>query len=542
MVRIPLHGRRVGGWVVGLDPEPTTDVRLVELAKVSGIGPSAETIDLCRWAAWRWAGRLATFLGTASPPTMVAGLPASRPSAVPVPDSPYRSLFDERRAVLRLPPAADVHPVVLAAAARGDALVVCPSVVVAAELAGRLRRAGVPVALHPRDWARAAAGGATVVGARAAAFAPMPRLAAVVVVDEHDEALQNEGSPTWHAREVALERARRARVPAVMVSPCPSLESVQRSPLVTVGRSGERAGWPVVEVIDRREDDIGRTGLYSDGLVRALRRDRTGDGTIVCVLNRTGRAGLLACRHCGEVTRCERCEAAVHQPDGGELVCRHCGTRRPVVCQSCGTTRLANLRQGIGRAREELEALLGEPVAEVSGATRGQDLPPSGVYVGTEAVLHQVRSASVVAFLEIDQELSAPRYRAAEQAMALLARAGRLVGGRDHGGRIVVQTRIPNHDVLRAAVSADPGPLMEVERRRREITGFPPAVTMALVGGDAAPAFVEAFGTPLGVEVREREGSWLLVAEDRTVLLDALAATARPPGRLRLQIDPMRLG
>jgi primosomal protein N' (replication factor Y) len=152
-----------------------------------------------------------------------------------------------------------------------------------------------------------------------------------------------------------------------------------------------------------------------------------------------------------------------------------------------------------------------------------------------------VRTATVAAFLEVDQELTAPRYRAAEQAMGLLARAARLVGGRAGGGRILVQTRVPDHEVLRAAVSADPGPLLESERRRREITGFPPAVTMALVGGEAAAAFVEAFGSPLGVEVRRRDTSWLLVAEDRAVLLDALAATPRPGGRLKLQIDPMRL-
>jgi primosomal protein N' (replication factor Y) len=539
MVRVPLHGRRVGGWITAVDVEPGPALKLAPIAKVSGLGPSPEMIDLCRWASWRWSGRLATFLGTASPPGMVQHLPSFRALAPPpVPDSPWAHLFDQRRAVLRLPPAEDVHPVVLAAAARGDALVVCPSVAAAGEVATRLRRAGVPVALHPRDWARAAAGGTTVVGARAAAFAPMPSLAAVVVVDEHDEALQNEGSPTWHAREVALERARRARVPAVMVSPCPSLESVQRSPLVTVPRTVERAGWPVVEVIDRRDDDVGRTGLYSDALVRAV---RGADGTVVCVLNRTGRAGLLACRTCGEITRCETCEAAVHLPEGDALVCRRCGTTRPVVCQTCGATRLANLRQGIGRAREELEALVGEPVVEISGATRGAEVPASRVYVGTEAVLHQVRTATVAAFLEVDQELTAPRYRAAEQAMGLLARAARLVGGRAGGGRILVQTRVPDHEVLRAAVSADPGPLLESERRRREITGFPPAVTMALVGGEAAAAFVEAFGSPLGVEVRRRDTSWLLVAEDRAVLLDALAATPRPGGRLKLQIDPMRL-
>ena len=537
MVRVPLHGRRVAGWITALDIEPDPSLDLSEVAKLSGIGPSADMIDLCRWAAWRWAGRVATFLGTASPPTMVSELPRLHAVPDPPPESRWVSLFDQRRVVLRLPPAEDALPVVVAAAARGDTLVVCPSLAVARDLASRLRRARVPVALHPRDWVRAAQGGCVVVGTRAAAFAPMPQLAAVVVIDEHDEAMQNEGSPTWHAREVALERARRAQVPAAMVSPCPSLESVARSPLVTVSRSEERAGWPILEVIDRRGDDLGRTGLYSERLVTALRTD----GTALCVLNRAGRAGLLACRGCGEVTRCEHCGAAVSLPTVGVLVCRRCATERPEVCQSCGGTALALLRQGIARAREELAALLGEEVVEVSGATRQLDLPEARVYVGTEAVLHQVPQASVVAFLEMDQELLAPRYRAAEQALALLARAAKLVGGRDGGGRLVVQTRHPDHEVLRAALNADPGIVMKAEDARRHLTGFPPAVSMAFVGGEAAAEYISRLGAPPGVEIRERDGSWLVMAEDRKTLLDALASVQRPGGRLRLQVDPMRL-
>jgi len=544
MVRIALNGRRVGGWVTTLDTKAPTGVSVAPLTKLSGVGPSADMIDLGRWAAWRWAGRLATFLTTASPPGMVDHLPTRSLGGSRQPLTRFLSQrtefdehFDRPRTVLRLPPTADPYPVALAAAARGDALILCPSVAAARDLAVRLKRAGAKIALHPRDWALAAAGGVSVVGTRAAAFAPLPALAAVVVIDEHDEAFQNEGSPTWHARDVALERARRARVPAVMTSPCPSLESVLRSPLVTVSRTDERAGWPIVEVIDRRDDDIGRTGLYSEALVRGLRTA----GRSVCVLNRTARAGLLACRQCGEITSCDACAAAVVEAEAGTLVCRRCGVTRPVVCQTCGASKLANLRQGIGRAREELEALLGEPVAELSAATRGADPPSTRVVVGTEAALHQIDSAALVAFLEIDQELLASRYRAAEQSLGLLARAARLVGPRGGGGRILCQTRVPDHEVLRAATLADPGIVMEAERARRAVTGFPPAVTMALVGGPAAGEYVERVGTPLGIEIRQRDDSWLLVADDRKLLLDTLAAVDRPPGRLRLQIDPMRL-
>ena len=538
MVRVPLHGRRVAGWIleVGVDALPGIDLQ--PLARISGVGPSTDTVEVCRWAAWRWAGRLPHFLGVASPPRMVptvgaAGRRPTRPEAPPGTEG----LFERQRVILRLPPAADHFDVVLAAAARGDALVICPSVAAAVGIVRRLRSAGVATALAPDDWARAAAGGCTVVGARAAAFAPVPALAAVVVLDESDEALQSEGSPTWHAREVVLERARRARVPAVMVSATPSLEAMSRTPVQVVDRSVERAGWPVVEVVDRREDDVGRTGLYSTELVERLRSS----GTTLCVLNRTGRSSLLACRSCGTITSCERCESAVAMSDAGTVVCRRCGTTRPVICQDCGSSTLKNLRVGVTRAREELEALLGEPVAEISGPDPdGGTTGGPRVVVGTEAVLHRVSTAATVAFLEFDQELLAPRYRAAEQALGLIARAGRLVGGR--AGRVVIQTRHPDHDVFRAAMSADPSIVSDAEAVRRELLELPPARTIAVVGGPAAPEFVDRLGRPLGVEVTESgDGQWLLRSADRAVLLDALAAVERPGGRLRLQIDPARL-
>ncbi len=528
VVRIPLHGRRVGGWIEAVGVEPPEGVRLAPLAKISGAGPSGEMIDLCRWAAWRWSGRLATFLGLASPDRVV-GRVASRwrrdPGAAALPpDRPPR-------VIRRIAPATSTDAIVLDACTLGDTLVVCPSVGQAAALARRLRAAGIPTALHPDDWARAAAGGVTVVGARSAAFAPMPRLAAAVVLDEHDEALQSEGSPTWHAREVVLERARRARVPVTMTSPVPSLESMARSPLVVPDRAEERAGWAPLVVVDRRDDDVGRSGLYSPSIVPHLRSD----APVVCVLNRVGRAQLLACRVCRSLLRCEQCDGPMAQHVEGVLRCRRCETDRPVVCQACGGTTVALLRQGVTRAREELEALVGEPVSEI-----GEHRPATRVSIGTEAALHRVRTAGVVVFLEFDQELFAPRYRAAEQALGLLARASRVVGGRL--GTVVVQTRAPEHEVIRAALHADPSIVADADAVRRRLTRFPPAVTMAVVGGQAAPGFMQAFGAPLGVDVMARgDDEWILVADDRKVLLDALAATPRPPGRLRLQIDPMRL-
>jgi primosomal protein N' (replication factor Y) len=200
---------------------------------------------------------------------------------------------------------------------------------------------------------------------------------------------------------------------------------------------------------------------------------------------------------------------------------------------------------GVSRAREELEALLGEPVVEVTGAAAGQELPPARVYVGTEAALHQVEAANLVAFLDFDQELLAPRYRAAEEALALLVHAGRLVGGRRGSGRVLVQTRVPDHPVIRAALHADPGRFADAEAEQRRALRWPPFAAMAEVSGAAAATYIERLGSPLGVEVRgPLDGRWLLRSPDHETLCDALAAVERPPssaGRLRVAVDPLRV-
>ena len=307
--------------------------------------------------------------------------------------------------------------------ALGDALVLRPTVGGASSVG---RGCGGPestACYAPRDWAAAAAGGRTALGARAAAWAPVPRLAAVVVLDEHDDTYQEERAPTWHARDVAVERTRRAGVPCLLVSPCPSLEALAAADRVIEPSTGEeRRGWPIVEVLDRREETPTTAGLYSSELVRRLRD--TAAGRAVCVLNRVGRSQLLACGTCGEVTRCEVCGAAVRQPgDAPVLVCGRCGTERPRVCQTCGSSTLRNLRAGVRRVRvRSSRPSSGEPVGEV--AASDTVLPDARVIVGTAAALHRWRGpVGTVAFLELDQELLAARYRAAEQAFALVARA-----------------------------------------------------------------------------------------------------------------------
>ena len=548
IVRITLGGRRLRGWVVEVGVDPPPGVELQPLAQLSGMGPPEAIVSLAGWAAWRWAGSRVSLLRAASPPRVVTGpapagtLAGGRAGSGRL----YDDLFDRPGAVtvLRCPPAADAVAVARAAARRGDALIVVPGLADARRIAADLRRQGAPVALGFDDWALAAAG-ATVVGTRTAVWMPMPRLAAVAVLDEHSEGLQSEQAPTWHAREVALERARRAGAPAVLASPVPTLEALEAGELRTVGRVAERDCWPAVYVLDRRLDDPVRGGLFAEGL-----RDRlaAADGRVAVVLNRKGRGRLLACKACGELVRTSDGRAPMRLLDD-ELVAADNSERRPVVCAQCGSTVLRNLRMGVTRVREDLAALAGEPVGEVTADS--DRLGAERIVVGTEAVLWRLESAAAVVFLDFDQELLAPRQRASEQALALLARAARLLGGRRGRGRLVVQTRQPDHPVVQAAVRADPSIASAVDRERRRELGLPPYGAQAKVSGPGAEVFVAALrqaagpvgaGPGAAVSVRgPRDGQFLLRAASHEPMLDLLARTPRPAERLRVEVDPLRV-
>lgn len=539
LVRVELHGRRVAGWVIDLDPSDAHSSGLKPLVKWSSRGPSPDVVDLSDWAAVRWAGRRRHFLHAASPPRNIDRLPASRATSTTVePRSPASlRILDDGGGVLRLPPTSDPMPAVLSATGLGPALIVVPGLDDARLLAARLRRSGLTVALVPDDWSAAAGGVDVVLGARAAAWAPCSGFAAAVVIDEHDEALQEEGSPTWHARDVVIERARRAGVPVLLVSPCPTLTAIEWGAVTRPPHDREKAGWPIIDVIDRSDEEPWKRSLVTSRLIEHL---RDADRRVVCVSNTTGRAALLACRECRELTRCERCDAAVTQADDGQLVCLRCDAVRPPVCRVCGAGRFANLRPGVSRLREELEAAASRPVALVTG--RGRDGPDDApIVVGTEAALHRVSQADTVAFLDFDRELLSPRYRAGEQAMALLARAARLVGPRARGGRILIQTFSPRHEVVQAALFADPGRLADHERERRRMLQLPPYGAYAEISGSGSDEFVASLPTVAGVVVVGADESYVARADDWMTLGDVLSNGERPSGsRLRIAVDPPR--
>lgn len=532
LVRIDFNGRRTAGWVTDVDVPFDNQVEVRPLAKWSSYGPPASVIELIEWAAWRWAGRAPHFLRAASPPRMVTRLrPTASPETVQV-ERAHAAAFDTASALVRTAPRDDSVGLAVAAAARGRALILVPTISQRIELVANLRARGVSVAEYDNQWDRSAAGW-TTVGTRTAAFAPLERVDAVLVIDEHDSAYKEERTPAWNARDVALERARRDGAPCVLTSPSPSLEGLRATERHLVPeRSSERNAWPLVQVVDLRTQDT--PGLLTERIVDLIR----GDGPIACILNRKGRARMLACARCSSLAACAECGAALREDDDGRLVCPRDGTTRPMVCGECGGTHMKQLRLGISRMAEDLAVLAKRDVIEVSAETPQQVLQGNQLFIGTEALLHRLRDARAVIFLDFDQELAIPRTRASEDAFGLLALAARRVGPRSVGGQVVVQTRRPDDVVVQAAVHGDPARFATSQRDIRKVFHQPPYGAWALISGAGADEFV-ANVADVGVQKNQLGDRWRLSALSHEVLLDAVNAAERPAERVRVEIDPL---
>ena len=399
-------------------------------------------------------------------------------------------------------------------------------------LGGRLARgrgsgAGRP---HGRGWS-------------CAVFAPLPELAAVVVLDEHDEGLQNESSPTWHAREVAIERARRAGVPlpagvAVSLAGGPGSRRPGAPEVVPAGR--RRAGWSPVRWSWTAGTTTPAPACSPRAFVEAARTARGHGRPVVCVLNRTGRARLLACRSCWRRSpSATRCGAAVQTSPGGRpsLACGRCGSRcGPWSASYCGSRPEAAARRGDpgpGGARGPP----GRSRWPVGAPERGPPPDPAGVVIGTEAVLHRpgrlpAGPVGPGGLPGHGPGAARPRYRAAEEAMALLVGAWALVGrpGGPAGGVVSwcrpasPATRcwrphcVPTRTLLAAA-----------ERCRREMLGLPPAA-LGRCGRWGGGRGVDRAARPArgGRGEGPRDGWWLVRADDPATLADACASVQWP--------------
>jgi primosomal protein N' (replication factor Y) len=221
------------------------------------------------------------------------------------------------------------------------------------------------------------------------------------------------------------------------------------------------------------------------------------------------------------------------------------------VCAYCSATRFRAIRPGVHAVRDDVAALVPHfDVAEVDATTDG--VPDAPVIVGTEAALHRLprdraHAVRLVAFLAFDEELLAPRYRAPEQALWLLVRAARRLGPRSEGAVLLVQTRIPDHDVLAVAATGDPESFAAAETAVRVATGLPPFGGLAELAG-AGPAVAAAADAARGAGLTVLGGTdarALVRAASVDDLCDRLAdvdfSGARGLGRLRVAVDPPRV-
>jgi primosomal protein N' (replication factor Y) len=534
IVRVPLQGRRVRGWTVAVDVEPEARELRAVLAVVSA-GPPPDVVALTDWVAHRWAGPRVAVLRSASSPNVVS-VTVVRSQVRTAAVAPATQRVET---VVRWPPLADRRELVASMCAGDGSTIVCVADAGRSRaLAAYLSQQGREVALlhsflsdaeRTAAWRRAAAGECIVVGGRIAALAPVPDLRAAIVIDDADEALQEERAPTWHARDVLRERAARVGTHFTVCSPAPTVEALAFGSVDAPASDIEHTGWPRVRVIDRGDEPPG-AGLLTEPLAEAL---RSAGGLAVCVLNRRGRFRLLACPHCRHVLRWEPNE------------------ERPSVCPECGAAKPRVLRAGVTRVREELEALLpGARVAHVDAQTT--DVPAADIVIGTEAVLHRaaVRRTrpALVAYLDLDQELLAPRYRAAAQAHWLLTRGAQLLSQRPRSETLLVlQTRLPDHVVVQAVEHGDPARVADSEREYRRILGYPPYGALAEVRGEEVPlaAAIDALRSFTDVQVFGPDHDRALVhAPDWDALADALddaLPVGRALGRVRAAVDPPRV-
>jgi primosomal protein N' (replication factor Y) len=365
----------------------------------------------------------------------------------------------------------------------------------------------VGVAARKRAFLAIARGEARViVGARSALFLPYPNLAAIIVDEEHEASYKQEDGVTYQARDMAVVRGAIEKIPVVLVSATPSLET-----LSNIGRGKyahvkltERFGGaklPEVTLLDLRADAPERGEFLAPTLKMALRETLARGEQSLLFLNRRGYAPLLLCRHCGHRFECKECSAWLvlhkrvvrHQASGvserpaGNLACHHCGHREPepTACPACGETEhLAACGPGVERVVEEVRAMLPEARISLLSSDEGGladeiDAILAGgrdIIIGTQMVAkgHHFPKLTTVGIIDADMGLNGGDVRAGERSFQLLHQLGGRAGRESAEGRVYVQTYQPEHPVMQALASGDGEAFLALEREGRQHAGWPP--------------------------------------------------------------------
>ena len=443
--------------------------------------------------------------------------------------------------------------VYLAAAARciesgGQALLLVPEINLTPQLLQRIERAlpgrravalhsRLPAALRRRHWRSAAAGEPDlVVGTRLAVFAPMPRLALVVVDEENDGSFKQQEGVRYHARDVAIWRARQRRVPVVLGTATPSLESIHQAQrgryerLVLPGRAIAMAAPPVVAFAPHR-DPAATEGIGARLRGAIAKRLERGEQSLVFI-NRRGFAPSLMCAACGWQAGCTSCSArlVVHR-DAGLIRCHHCGhaERLPTSCPECGNVDLVPRGFGTQRLERALTELF--PAARIAridrDSTRRQgafadvrermDAGLVDILIGTQMLAkgHDFPRITLVGALGADNALYSADFRATERLAALLFQVAGRAGRAALPGEVIVQTDFPEHPLYRSLAANAYGEFAASLLAERRAASLPPFAHLALVTAEAATrAAVDAFLDDVheqGEAIARREGGGVAV-------------------------------
>ena len=401
----------------------------------------------------------------------------------------------------------------------GQVLVLVPEINLTPQLAELFRarfghdavatlHSGLAESERSQNWIAAATGHTPVVlGTRLAVFAPLPRLALVVIDEEHDGSFKQAEGLRYSARDVAIWRARRRNIPIVLGSATPSLETLHNARSgryrLLLMRQRASGAFPAIETIDLHGKPL-REGL-SPRLLEALGESLAQGEQSLVFINRRGYAPTLACRACGWAAECHRCSArlVLHHRQGG-LRCHHCGHRErpPAACPSCGNQDLAPLGQGTQRIEEALTAAL--PAARVlridRDSTRRKDAwgdmrnrirgGEVDILVGTQILAkgHDFPNLNLVGVVNADSALFSTDFRAAERLFALLTQVAGRAGRGERPGRVLIQTEFPTHPLYRALHDHDHAAFAETLLAERQQAGFPPYVFQALLRAEAPRA------------------------------------------------------
>jgi primosomal protein N' (replication factor Y) (superfamily II helicase) len=545
-VRIVLNGRRVGGWITNVSrygEGGSSDVpldRLMPIVSVSGLGVEPELILLTKWISERWWGSWRAVLSSASAPRMRERVVHSRRTrsqdiGTDTVSVAAFELFQAGGGLLVVPPALSSLAVVLRLACIGPVLVICPSQKMASMGAAFLRRKGLSTALVPDEWDSARGGVDVVIGTRSGVFAPCPDLAAVVVIDEHDELLKEERSPAWDATAVGSERARRTGVPFICTSAVPSAQSSHMfSGHITHVKTGN--DWPEIVVVDLSDIPVAQS-LLSTELLEAV---GTSGATTVCVLNTKGKARLIVCKTCRHMQSCPSCTSLLTYDDDNNLWCVRCQKLHGGVCLACGRAAFTVPRGGVSQLVSQIEASTRNPVVEISSESP-DDWNKGTIFIGTEAVLHRIPTADTVVFADIDRDLGAPRMTGAQEVLSMIAKAARMVGAK---GSLVIQTRQVESPLIVALSQTDVSTALQkwsdADTAQRHAMMLPPfgAIARVLV---MAPRSLTEITLPAGVHTARDEDAVLLRAPSRTELDSAISIIRSEFGTaVRIHIDPYR--